>query len=185
VVLRRLITGSLLMVFGGSALFAAQAAPPTAKPAPPATQTPAAKPAAPAQTKDQNLRAYVELLRSDVRAQKVAILTELMELNEAEDAAFWPIYRQYEDELNTLNDERVSLIKTYADSYPNVSDAVADTLAHKSLDLQTRRTALQAKYYEKMKQALSPKLAARFLQVEHQLLLIIDLQIAAALPIVQ
>ena len=36
-----------------------------------------------------------------------------------------------------------------------------------------------------MKQALSPKVAARFLQVEHQLLLIIDLQIASALPIVQ
>ena len=45
-------------------------------------------------TKNQNLRAYVELLRSDVRAQKVAILTELMELNEAQDTGFWPIYRE-------------------------------------------------------------------------------------------
>ena len=182
--LRRLVTGCLMIVLGGPALAAAQAAP-AAKPAtPPASQTPTA-PAASGDTRNQNLRAYVELLRSDVRGQKVAILTELMELTEAQDTVFWPIYRQYEEELNTLNDERVAMIKSYADSYPNVSDAAADTLAHKGLDLQTRRTALQTKYYDKMKQALSPKVAARFLQVEHQLLLIIDLQIASALPIVR
>ena len=42
---------------------------------------------------DINLGAYVELLRSDVRSQKIAILTQLMELTEAEDKAFWPLYR--------------------------------------------------------------------------------------------
>ena len=34
-----------------------------------------------------NLRAYVELLRADVRAQKVAFITELMEFTDAEDKA--------------------------------------------------------------------------------------------------
>ena len=33
----------------------------------------------------------MELLRSDVRAQKVAILTEVMEFTTEEDTAFWPI----------------------------------------------------------------------------------------------
>jgi hypothetical protein len=36
-----------------------------------------------------------------------------------------------------------------------------------------------------MKQSVGAITAARFLQVEHQLLLIIDLQIASSLPIVQ
>ena len=49
-----------------------------------------------AETKDTNLRAYVELLRADVRAQKVAFITELMEFTDAEDKAFWPIYRVYD-----------------------------------------------------------------------------------------
>ena len=39
----------------------------------------------PAETKDVNLRAYVELLRADVRAQKVAFITELMEFTDSED----------------------------------------------------------------------------------------------------
>ena len=43
--------------------------------------------ASPSDTREANLRAYVELLRSDVRSQRVAIITELMGFTEAEDAA--------------------------------------------------------------------------------------------------
>lgn len=139
----------------------------------------------PAETKDVNLRAYVELLRADVRTQKVEILTELMEFTEAEDKAFWPIYRAYDTELSAINDERVTGIEEYARNYDKVTDALADKLASKALELEGRRTALKEKYYGRLKAALSPTTAARFLQVENQLLLIIDLQIAASLPIVK
>jgi hypothetical protein len=135
------------------------------------------------ETKSLNLSAYAELLRSDVRTQKVAILTEVMGFTEAEDAAFWPIYREYDAEMAKLGDERVALIAEYANSYSNLTDAVADKLASKALDLEARRQALKAKSYERVKTALSPRTALRFLQVEHQLQLIIDLQISAALPI--
>ena len=139
----------------------------------------------PAETKDVNLRAYVELLRADVRAQKVAFITELMEFTDAEDKAFWPIYREYDVELSKINDERVTGIEEYARNYEKVTDALADKLATKALELESRRTALKEKYYARLKSALSPKTAARFLQVENQLLMIIDLQIAASLPIVK
>ena len=138
-----------------------------------------------AETKDVNLSAYVELLRADVRAQKVAFLTELMEFTEAEDKVFWPIYRAYDTELAALNDERVTGIEEYARNYQNVTDALADKLATKALELEGRRTALKGKYYARLKSELSATTAARFLQIENQLLLIIDLQIAASLPIVK
>jgi hypothetical protein len=136
-------------------------------------------------TRTLNLSAYAELLRSDVRASKVAILTELMELNESEDKTFWPLYREYDGELAKLGDERVALISEYAQNYEKLTDAIADRLALKALDLESRRQAVKAKYFERIKAALSPRTALRFLQIEHQLNLIIDLQISAALPIVQ
>ncbi len=83
------------------------------------------KPAA-ADARDVNLRAYVELLRSDVRSQKVAILTEMMNFNEQEDATFWPIYREYDAELSKINDDRVTLIQEYAKNYEEMTDTVAD-----------------------------------------------------------
>jgi len=156
-----------------------------AKPAAAAPQTKPATTKTGKEAVDINLGAYVELLRSDVRSQKIAILTQLMELTEAEDKAFWPIYREYDRELTTLSDERVANIQEYAKYYPNVSDDIADKLVLKAFDIQTRRSALLAKYYGSMKTALSAKTAAKFIQIEHQLLTLIDLQIAAALPVVE
>jgi len=40
-----------------------------------------------------------------------------------------------------------------------------------------------AKYYDRVKQEMGAMTAARFVQVENQLLFIIDLQIASSLPI--
>jgi CHAT domain-containing protein len=134
---------------------------------------------------DVNLATYAELLRSDVRTQKVAIITEVMGFTEAEDAAFWPIYREYDVEMSKLGDERVNLIQEYARNYSKMTDAVADSLATGALALEGRRNAVKTKYYERFKQALSPRTAARFLQVEQQLLLLIDLQILSSLPIME
>jgi hypothetical protein len=147
-------------------------------------QTPA-KVANPDDTREANVRAYVELLRSDIRSQKIAIITELMEFTEDEDAKFWPVYREYEGELAKVNDDRIALIKDYADNYQNLTDEAADRLARGALDVEARRNALKARYYDRFKSVLSPKAAARFLQVENQILLLLDLQISASLPIVQ
>jgi hypothetical protein len=136
-------------------------------------------------TREANLRAYAELLRADLRAEKVAVITEVMQFTDDEDAKFWPVYREYEVELNRLNDDRLGLIRAYAKSYQNITDSVADELVSHALDLEARRTALKQKYYQRLKGVLSPKTAARFLQVENQLLLLIDLQIAASLPLAQ
>jgi hypothetical protein len=146
--------------------------------------TTAAPPSA-RETTTLNLTAYAELLRSDVRAQKVAILTEVMGFTDAEDKAFWPIYRDYDLEMAKLGDERVAMIAEYAKSYSTLTEATAGKLASTALDLEVRRQAAKAKCYDRLKAVLPPQTALRFLQVEHQLLLLIDLQISASLPLAQ
>jgi hypothetical protein len=167
---RRLAT-FLLVAFAAPAVASAQS---TAS---------AAQSASAAQTKTLNLSAYAELLRADLRAEKVAIITEVMAFTEAEDKAFWPIYREYDAEMAKLGDERVALVADYARDFDQLTDDAADKLARKALDLEARRQAVKAKYYERIAAALKGRTALRFLQVEHQLLLLTDLQIAAALPI--
>ena len=130
-----------------------------------------------------NLRAYAELLRSDLRSQTVAIITEMMQFNEAEDKAFWPVYREFETELAKINDDRLALIKDYAANYEALTDQSADRLARGALNLESRRQALKEKVYDRLRSVVSPRTAARFLQVENQILLLLDLQIAASLPI--
>ena len=135
--------------------------------------------------REQNLKAYVELLRSDLRTQKVAVITQMMNFTDAEDQAFWPVYRQVQTELARLADDRLRNIELYAKSYTNLTDATADDLVTKSLDLEARRAALKQKYYAQLKAVVSPKTAARALHVESQILLLIDLQVAASLPVAE
>src|SRR4029077_10591204 len=95
----------------------------------------ATTPSAGDDTRETNIHAYVELLRSDLRTQKVAIITDIMQFSEADDAKFWPVYREYETELSAVNDDRIALIKEYADAYGNITDAIADRLHPRRLRL--------------------------------------------------
>ena len=127
--------------------------------------------------------AYIKLLRKDVRSQKSEVMSEVMQLDPDQAAKFWPIYRDYDAELSKVNDLRIANIKEYADSYNQMTDAKADELIHSAMAYQKQRAELLAKYYERMKQETGAVTAARFVQVEYQMLLIIDLQILSSLPV--
>jgi hypothetical protein len=109
---------------------------------------------------------------------------EVIQLSAADAAKFWPIYSAYDTELNKLSDQRVANIKEYARTYSQMTDEKADELIQKALAYRRQRSELLAKYYDRVKQQLGATTAARFVQVEDQLLLIIDLQIDSSLPLV-
>ena len=132
----------------------------------------------------QNIQAYIDLLRADVRQQKAEMVGAVMQLSAADAAKFWPIYEQYDVELAKLNDQRVANIEEYARAYNQMTDEKADELIQKALSYRKQRSELLAKYYELVKRALGGITAARFIQVEDQLLLVIDLQIDSSLPVV-
>ena len=148
-----------------------------------AESKPAVSPETDAQKK--NLQAYIDLLREDVRQQKAEIMGSVMVLSAGDAAKFWPIYSEYDAELTKLNDQREANIKEYARTYTELTDEKADELIQKALAYQKQRAELLAKTYDRVKQALGAITAARFVQVEHQLLLLIDLKIVSALPVAE
>jgi hypothetical protein len=135
-------------------------------------------------TEKRNLQEYIVLLRENLRQEKGQLLGAVMQFTPAEAAKFWPIYDEYDRELNKLNNLRIENMKSYARDYSQMTDEQADQLTRQALDFQKRRSELLEKYYERVKQALGAITAARFLQVENQLLSIMDLQIESRLPVV-
>jgi hypothetical protein len=134
--------------------------------------------------KDLNIRAYIELLRKDVRGAKQQVMAEVMQLDTEESTKFWPIYRDFEKDLTVIGDQIVSLVKNYTDHYLDMTDQVSDQLAGRLLDIERQRNDLKKKYYPKFKASLGAQTALRFLQVENQLEKLVDLQIASELPVV-
>jgi len=135
--------------------------------------------------RDLNLRAYVELLRADVKAKRVAIITEIMQFSDTEAAVFWPIFREYDNDLSKIGDGRVELIQDYIKNYDTITNEKADELMTKAFQLEAQRAALKKKYFDKMAESLSARTAARFFQVENQMQHIVDLQVSASLPAMQ
>ena len=128
---------------------------------------------------------YLEYLRTDLREQKRDIIAETMELIIEQAEIFWPIYTEYESELDELSGERLKLIRDYAENYYNLTDEVAARLANKKYELDSKRTNLLWKYYNKFKSELNPIDAAMFYQVESQLLMLIDVQVSGEVPIIK
>ena len=147
--------------------------------------TPAVAQTAATPQQEANLNAYVTLMRKDLKKDKVAILTELMALGPEQAAKFWPVYNEYDKALTALGDERIALIRMYADNYSALSDETATKIAMGALDIQARRLDLQKQYFQRLSQTLTPKDAARWLQVETQIEKLVDLQILSSLPIVE
>jgi hypothetical protein len=132
--------------------------------------------------KQQDVTGAVEAARADLRADKLEIVNRAMNLNAAEGAKFWPIYREYENEVANLNDQRLELLKEYGEKLNNMTDKDAKRLSEKFFDLENQRTDLRRDYFDRFKKATSAVTAAKFFQVEHRLDVLTDLKIASAVP---
>lgn len=148
-----------------------------------ATKTPSAPPLT------DEASAFVANGRAELRKDKVVFINEAMNLNEADPNydlnydAFWHTYYPYEKELEKINDERIQLIRDYQFNYDKMDDNIANNIAERALAIHKKRLDLLTKYYEKMKKATSPLIATRFLQVEHQINLLMDVDIASKMPL--
>ena len=136
-------------------------------------------------TQEKNIKEYIELLHSDIRQQKAQIMGAVMELDVDQSAKFWPIYSAYDAESTKLNNLRIANTQEYARHYSEMTDDKADELIQKAMDYRRQESELLAKYYGQVKSSLGALQAARFLEIEEQMLLIIDLQIESASPITE
>lgn len=139
----------------------------------------------PSESQELNTEAYIQLLRTDLNAQKQQIVKETMQLDDKQARIFWPIYKAYEADLDKLGDEKLAIIQDYAANFLTMTDEKADQLAQRVMALDDQKAALRRKYYELMRKSLPAIIVVRFFQVEDQIQLLTDLKIASNLPIIE
>ena len=128
---------------------------------------------------------YFAQFREEFQKNRVDVVGRAMHLSPAEAAKFWPVYEEYDRERQQIVDRRLALLKDYAAALDTMSNRKADELLGRSFALRRDLLALQERYANKLKVALTPILAARFAQVEQQVQLIQDLRLAGRVPLIQ
>ncbi len=135
----------------------------------------------PQRTVDQD----IDLLRKDIRSHKKQIIAANLQLSDAEAVKFWPLYDQYTAELVKINDAKYAVIKEYAVNYDTLTDEKALTLTRQLLDVDQQVAQLRIKYVPLVNKVISGKKTALFFQMDRRLLMLIDLQLASEIPMVQ
>jgi len=137
------------------------------------------------QSADAATDAAIEQLRKDARADKSAIIGGTMEFTATEAAAFWPLYKSYEQAQKALGDEKVALIKDYAANYAAMTDAKATELVTRLQAVEDKTVAAKHQFVKSLHGVLPAKKVARYYQVENRVQMLVDLNLASEIPLVQ
>ena len=127
----------------------------------------------------------VDLLRKDIRSQKKQIIAANLQLTDTEAVKFWPVYDQYTAELVKVNDAKYGAIKEYAANFDTLTDDHAVALTRNLLTVDQQVATLRLKYVPIINKVISGKKTALFFQLDRRLVMLIDLQLASQIPMVQ
>ncbi len=128
---------------------------------------------------------YLELAREVLSVEKKAVITEVMELTDAESQPFWDLYNEYQGKLYTVHNKRIALIKDFADSYETLNDEKADEIWTNYIKYQQELLKLKNSYYKKFKKILPAGKAAMFFQAENKIETLINAQLAIEIPFIE
>lgn len=128
-------------------------------------------------------RDAMEVLRADLKADRKATIAEGMQLTEKESEAFWPIYRNYREEMDKVTDHLVELILEYADLYPNVPEDKANEMLRQYLKMEATLLEVKEKYLKKLEKILPSSKVFRFAQLDNRFDLGTRAAMAASIPL--
>ena len=129
----------------------------------------------------------MQILRDKIRADKKLVIATNMELTESEAKDFWPIYEQYQKDLQKINQRMANLLESYADDFRNKSltDDKAKKLIDQALAIDRAEADLKSTYAPKLTKALPVRKAVRYLQIENKIRAVVKYDIASGVPLVR
>ena len=125
----------------------------------------------------------IALLRQDLRAKKMQVIGQNIDMSNAEAQKFWPVYNHYVRDLQEVNNQKYALLKQYAQTWATMSDQDAMIYVRAWLEADGQAQALRVKYVPLVNQVLPGKKAATFFQLDRRLNMIIDLQLFSQIPL--
>jgi hypothetical protein len=128
----------------------------------------------------------MEILLQKVKADKKLLVASNMDLTDAEAKTFWPLYDEYQKELEKINQSLMKTIQDYAEAFnkgsiPNdtAKKLLNDALSVQESELKTKRT-----YAEKIGKVLPAAKTARYIQIENKIRAVLNAELARQIPLV-
>ena len=129
----------------------------------------------------------MQILRDKIKADKKLLVATNMELTESEAKNFWPIYDQYQKDLQKINQRIVRLLESYADDFraKSLTDDKAKKLINEAIAIEQAEADLKSGYAPKLSKVLPVRKVARYLQIENKIRAVVKYDIVSGVPLVR
>ena len=132
----------------------------------------------------------MQALRAAVRADKKALVASTLQLTPAEAKKFWPIYDEYQRNLDMTNRRRVVaverlIVQDKPESELFAKNFINELIAVDEAEIKARRTLHNRLMRGVPSRILPPKKAARYLQLESKIRAVQAYDVAATVPLVK
>ena len=126
----------------------------------------------------------IQIVRSMSEARRAATLATNIALTDAESAAFWPLYREYRNRVEKLNDEAIALMQELANNFDALTNDRAQSLTDRWYAIEKLRIELKQKYANKYAKVLGGVKTARVMQIENRLDALVQIGLLKSIPLV-
>jgi hypothetical protein len=129
----------------------------------------------------------MQILRDKIKADKKLVVATNMELTESEAKGFWPIYDQYQKDLQKINRRIATLLESYAADFrgKSLTDEKAKKLIEEAVAIEQAEANLKSTYAPKLSKVLPVRKVARYLQIENKIRAVVKYELATGVPLVQ
>ena len=129
----------------------------------------------------------MQILRAKIKADKKLVVATNMELTESEAKGFWPIYGEYQKDLQKINQRIANLLESYAADFrgKSLTDEKAKKLIDEAVAIEQAEANLKSTYAPKLSKVLPVKKVARYLQIENKIRAVVKYELATGVPLVQ
>lgn len=106
--------------------------------------------------------------KEQIEALKVAFLTKKLDLTPQEAQEFWPVYNQFQDELDKLREAHRSVRKSAKDDFDEMTDKDVEKVVDSEIAFRQNELDILKKYHAQFKQKLPMKKVARLYRAEEE-----------------
>jgi Spy/CpxP family protein refolding chaperone len=123
--------------------------------------------------------------RNELQAARADVISKELTLTAEQAAGFWPLFKEYQTEQNAIIDAQIKATQAYADSYAKLTEADSLAYIRALLECDGKAQALRTKWLTKFQSAVPAGTAGRVIQIDRQLSLIGQANVASGIPLVR
>ena len=124
-------------------------------------------------------------IREAIRSDKRGLVERNMKLTPEEAKKFWPLYDEYQRDLDKIVDRQNRVVLDYLAAESTMTDANASRLAKELLAADADEQRLRERYFGKIVKAIPAKKAARYLQIENKIRTLVRFDMAERIQLVR